>query len=136
MFSTLEAACDLALIPLPLHDPFAAGKCANKLFNFWQMAMPTITSETPAYSSAMRQAGLYMCCRTDQEWLEMLEYYITNEDARRHVGCVGKAYVDKHYSEQCLLTEWDTAFSNVLPELRAVQNATDQIRTQDSLEFR
>ena len=136
LFSTLEAACDLALIPLPLHDPFAAGKCANKLFNFWLMAMPTITSETPAYSSAMRHAGLYMCCRTEQEWLEMLEYYITNEDARRRAGCMGKAYVDEHYSEQCLLAEWDTAFTSVLPEFAKVLNETGQTRTLDSLQRR
>jgi len=50
--------CDLAVIPLDLQDPFASGKPENKLLLFWYLGMPVLTSATPAYRTAMQNAGL------------------------------------------------------------------------------
>lgn len=116
LVSAIIAACDLALIPIPPGNPLTAGKCANKLFLFWRMGLPTITSATTAYSTAMRQAGLDMCCRTSQEWIDQLEYYITHEDARKAAGCTGKAYVDRFCTEELMLSAWDEAFALALPQ--------------------
>ena len=112
--SSIITACDLALIPLPLGDPMEAGKPENKLLLFWRLGMPTVVSATPAYSRAMRECGLAMDCRTDQEWEETLLGLLGNEEARRQTGQKGKAFVQKYHGEQTILKQWDTLFSSVL----------------------
>lgn len=106
-------ACDLALIPLALTDPFAAGKPENKLLLFWRMGMPVVTSATPAYVRAMRGAGLNLTCGDNTQWLVTLERLITDEAARRDAGCRGKSYADQEYSADGLLARWDALFDSL-----------------------
>lgn len=105
--------CDLALIPLALTDPFAAGKPENKLLLFWRMGMPVVTSATPAYVRAMRGAGLDLACGGHAQWLGTLERLIGDEAARRDAGCRGKSYADQEYSADGLLARWDALFDSL-----------------------
>src|SRR3954453_1014601 len=77
------AACDVAVIPLPLDDRFAAGNAAQKLINLWAMGMPTVTTATPAYEEAMADAGLDLACRTTADWERALRNLLTDEKSRR-----------------------------------------------------
>ena len=112
--SAVIAACDMALIPLRLHDALDAGKPENKLLLFWRMGVPTVVSATPAYARAMAQAGLPMACRTADEWLHTLEHFISSESARRDAGQRGKTFADLHHSEAATLARWDQLFASVL----------------------
>jgi hypothetical protein len=112
--STIACACDLAIIPIPLHDSLYAGKPENKLHLFWRMGMPTIVSATPAYSRAMKESGLSMACKTPQDWRGALDKYFASEEARRDAGQQGKEFVDRYYSEQAMLVRWDDVFSSIL----------------------
>jgi len=112
--SSIITACDLALIPLPLGDLMEARKPENKLLLFWRLGMPTVVSATPAYSRAMRECGLAMDCRTNQEWEETLLALLGNEEARRQAGQKGKGFAQKYHGEQTILKQWDTVFSSVL----------------------
>jgi len=103
-------ACDLAVIPLSLTDPFAAGKPENKLLLFWRMAMPVVTSASPAYVRAMRSAGMDLTVRNEADWLETLERLLGDEAARREAGTLGKAYTEREFSEARLLERWDAVF--------------------------
>ncbi len=106
-------SCDLAIIPLALTDPFAAGKPENKLLLFWRMGMPTITSATPAYERAMAKAGLSMACLDKNEWFDSLEKYMTDETARRTAGVAGKALADSAYGEEIILQKWDKLLNSL-----------------------
>jgi hypothetical protein len=101
------AGCDIAVIPLPLHDPFAAGKSAQKLISLWAMGMPVVTSATPAYEDAMRTAGLNLACRTAEEWARALTTLLSDEDARRAAAQAGRAYVEAHAGRNLMLARWD-----------------------------
>jgi len=114
MCSAIASACDLALIPIPLDNPFAAGKPENKLLFFWRLGVPTLVSATPAYTRAMRLSDLSMVCETKNEWEEKLEYYILNESARKEAGEKGKLCADKYYSEDIILAKWDKLLCSVL----------------------
>ncbi|MEJ7745200.1 MAG: hypothetical protein WKF61_00280 [Luteimonas sp.] len=114
MCSTIISSCDLAVIPINLADPLAAGKPENKLLLFWRMGMPTITTATPAYARAMASANLPMACRDEDDWLQALEHYMTNEPARRHAGAAGKALAESAYGEQVILQKWDAMFDSLL----------------------
>lgn len=107
-------ACDLAIIPLSLSDPFAAGKPENKLLLFWRMAMPVVTSASPAYVRAMRSAGLdSLTASNEADWLEILERLLGDEAARRRAGTLGKAYTEREFTEASLLGRWDAVFASL-----------------------
>jgi len=111
--SSIITNCDMALIPVSLGDPFAYGKPENKLLLFWRMGMPAVVSATPAYSRAMQRCGLPMACRTKGEWLETLEKYINDKEARRQAGERGRAFADDLYSEENILARWDRVFTSI-----------------------
>lgn len=114
MCSAIISASDLAIIPIDLDNPLAAGKPENKLLLFWRMGMPTITSATPAYSRAMARADLPMACRDEQDWLQTLEHYMVDEPSRRTGGMAGKALAESAYGEQVILKQWDALFESLL----------------------
>lgn len=113
-FSNIVTACDLAIIPIPMHDPFWVGKPANKLLFFWRMAMPVLTSPTPEYTNVMKDCGVDMSCHNADDWKEKLTYYMKDSLARAEAGTRGKRFVDDVYGNDRLLSLWDRAVISVL----------------------
>ena len=111
--SNIITACDLAIIPLPLDDPFIAGKPENELLLFWRMGMPTVVSVTPAYERVIEQSGLQMVCKTQHEWEEKLETLIISKQAREDAGKHGLSFVNDNYNDQKILEQWDNVFESV-----------------------
>jgi glycosyltransferase involved in cell wall biosynthesis len=112
--SAIFSACDMALIPLSLTDPLYKGKPENKLLLFWRMGIPVVTSATPAYTRAMEGCGLPMACRTSDDWIRILEHYMSDKEARRDAGQRGLSYTNEHYSEESTLKRWDDVFASLL----------------------
>jgi glycosyltransferase involved in cell wall biosynthesis len=104
----------MALIPLSLTDPLYKGKPENKLLLFWRMGIPVVTSATPAYTRAMEGCGLPMACRTSDDWIRILEHYMSDKEARRDAGQRGLSYTNEHYSEESTLKRWDDVFASLL----------------------
>jgi len=113
MCSEIICASDLAIIPVDLDNPLVKGKPENKLLLFWRMGMPAITSATPAYERAMAKADLDMTCSNEQEWLSILERYITSEKLRRAAGVAGNQVAEKDYSEEAIMHQWDDLFNSI-----------------------
>jgi glycosyltransferase involved in cell wall biosynthesis len=111
--SEIICSCDVAVIPLALGDPFAAGKPENKLLLFWRMGMPVVTSASPAYARAMQAAGMDLTVRDENGWLAALQRLGNDEAARRNAGTLGKSYVERAFSETSLLARWDTVFASL-----------------------
>jgi glycosyltransferase involved in cell wall biosynthesis len=114
MAGAIMCASDLAIIPIDLHDPMAAGKPENKLVLFWRMGVPVLTSATPAYQRAMERAGTSGTCRSEGDWLEALERYASDAELRANAGRAGKALAESEYSEQVILDQWDRLFDTLL----------------------
>jgi len=112
--SAVATQCDLAVIPIPLDEPFLRGKPENKLVMFWRLGVPVVTSATPAYERAMREAGLALTCRTPEEWERTLERLMDDEPARREAGERGRAHASEAYGESGLLAKWDGVMGSVL----------------------
>jgi hypothetical protein len=113
-FSSIASSCDLALIPIPLDDPLAAGKPENRLLLFWRMGMPVLASATAAHVAAMYESGVSMACTTRQQWLEALQYYTSSEPARKQAGQRGMAFAAGRHSEEQTLALWDRLLDSVL----------------------
>lgn len=112
-FSPIVTSCDLALVPLPLHNPICAEKPENRLILFWRSGVPTLASGSAANKRAMIDCGLDMAPGTPAEWQNALEYYMSNEHARRRAGLLGRSFVETRYSEENLLASWDGVFTSV-----------------------
>lgn len=109
----IVTACDLAVIPLRLSDPFAAGKPENKLLLLWRLGMPALASATPAYRRAMAACGLEMTCADASEWSDKLARYAGDEAARRQAGEAGRRFVEDHHGDHAVLGRWDRLFETL-----------------------
>jgi hypothetical protein len=113
MLSAIVTACDLAVLPLDVSDPFLARKPENKLLLFWRMGVPVLASPSPAHEQAMESAGVDMLCRTPEEWVAKLDRYLVDEDERRAAGEQARRYVEATHTEERLLAAWDAVFESV-----------------------
>jgi len=113
MVSVIATACDLAVIPLPLHRPLERGKPESKLVSFWRMGMPTVASSTPAYVRTMREAGQGFHCADQSEWRDTLIRLIQNQDARAQAGQGGRTFAELRYGDERLLEAWDDVFDSL-----------------------
>lgn len=112
---TIISSCDLAVIPIALHLPLKVGKPENKLILFWRLGVPVVVSRTPAYARAMDRAGLDMTYVTPDEWMAGLEYYMTNESARRSAAQSGLRTAEgSYYGVPATLAKWDALAASVL----------------------
>lgn len=114
--SSIITSCDMAIIPIPLDDPLAAGKPENKLLLFWRMGVPAVVSATPAYLRAMKGCGLEMACRDKNEWLAIIEKYILDANARRKAGELGRIFAENNYGENNILSAWDRVLGSVFSD--------------------
>ena len=105
--TNIVCACDLAVVPLSLSDPFVSGKPENRLLLFWSMAMPVLASATPAHQRVMDAAGLSMTCQSPDDWNSSLTRYVFNASARRTAGEAGYRYAMAHHTDEMVLAAWD-----------------------------
>jgi glycosyltransferase involved in cell wall biosynthesis len=113
-FPAIVRSCDLALIPIPLQDPFCAGKPENRLLLFWRMGMPVLASATPAHNRALQEAGLGRGVTSPQEWRDALDEYISDEQVRKRAGQAGRRFAESVHSDERWLARWDQVFCSVL----------------------
>lgn len=110
---SVATSSDLAVIPLDLDDPFAAGKPENKLFVFWRLGVPALVSATPAHRRAMDAAGLDLAVEDPEEWETRLRLLIADEPERRRAGRLGAAYAWAEAGEAPLIEKWDAVLESV-----------------------
>jgi hypothetical protein len=112
--STIVSACDIALIPIDLTDPFVRGKPENKLLLLWRMGMPAIVAGTPAYKRAMAQVGTpQLACASNDQWLEAFDYLFASEEARREAATRGRIHAQTHHGPPMVLSRWDAMFASL-----------------------
>lgn len=110
---TVATNSDLAVIPLDLSDPFAAGKPENKLLVFWRLGVPALVSATPAHVRAMGAAGLDLAVAGPDAWETRLRHLIADETARQHAAEQGEQYVASEASEASLTAKWDAVVESL-----------------------
>lgn len=69
---TLFSQMDCGIIPLNKGDVYGWHKPANKLISFWFSGIPTLASNTPAYTNVAEKTKNNFICATDKEWIEKL----------------------------------------------------------------
>lgn len=103
----LLSDCDLGIIPLNKNNHFAWHKPANKLISFWFTGLPTLVTNTPAYTKMMNDSGDPMYASTTAEWIEKIKsFYELGEGERKSLAERNHAFVKTHYSDEALDIVW------------------------------
>lgn len=114
-FSQVISSCDLGIIPLDMNDPFECGKPENKLVELWKVGLPVLTSSTPAYTRAMKAAGLEdMLCHEVSDWVEKIHKYAINLELLASSGQKGLDFANTEYSIDAMCLKWDRAIARAL----------------------
>jgi hypothetical protein len=105
---------DLAIIPIDQTDSFASGKPDNKLVMFWQLGMPVLTGDTPAYRRAMTASGFEQVCETADDWRRVLRQWSkAPSETLRTAGTKAHAFSSDQYSAARFCVPFDAALAHV-----------------------
>jgi len=114
-FSAIISNADLAIIPISSRQKLMWDKPENKLLLLWEMGIPVLTSETPAYKRVLDRAGLDFYCSTHKEWIQKIKrYQEESEDTRRTYAEKASAYLHKYHTKVLIIQNWDAIFESVL----------------------
>lgn len=108
--------CDLAIIPINTADGLHNGKPENKLILFWLMAMPVLTSSTPAYQRIMEQSGVNLNMDSTQDWYkEIMRYKTLKEQDKVLLGTQCFEFAKQHYAREQIGGMWDRVIASFTP---------------------
>ncbi len=113
-FSTDITACDLTVIPIERSNALWWGKPENKLVMMWQLGMPVLTSATPVYERAMKNAALDMLCTDPGDWRDQIERIIDASPAQLEgIADTGRTYAERTYSREEFMRRFDEVFDRI-----------------------
>ena len=101
---------DLAIIPLSQSNPLEAGKPANKLFLFFKMGMPTITSNTFAYSEVENNFKIKFTFKNINEFAKLLNIYMERIEIRKEYSENAINFINTELPESKLSNLWSGIF--------------------------
>lgn len=107
----LFAGFDCGIIPINKNDKYAWHKPANKLISFWLSGIPTLASDTPAYTDIALQTENDFLCSSDEEWVtKILEIRNMNDDERKNMAIRKYNFARELFSDQVHDTFWVELF--------------------------
>lgn len=113
-FSKNICDADLAIIPISSDNPMMWNKPENKLLLLWEIGIPTLTSDTPAYKRVMDIAGLDFYCSSSDAWVQKIEKYM-NSSMEHRSGVTKRAddYLHGFHNKEEILRNWDDIFDSL-----------------------
>ncbi len=112
-FSQIISEMDMAIIPLNRNQygTITMNKPENKLLLFWQIGIPVLTSDSPAYRRVMDLAGLSFYCNTKDDWEKKILEFKKSSIETKTTGMIKAAeYLDKYHSKEVIIDNWDKIF--------------------------
>jgi hypothetical protein len=112
--SYIISDCDLAIIPIDTSDSFSNNKPENKLLFFWEIGIPVLTSDTPAYKRVMDIVGLEYYCSSDLEWKNKIEKFMKSDEfyKKKHIAAA-REYLNNNHTKDLILKKWDLIFNSL-----------------------
>ena len=124
-FSKIISEMDLAIIPLNKnkYTKITMNKPENKLLLFWQIGLPVLASESPAYMRVMKKANLKFYCSSKSDWKTKIEEFIEMSKMEVEKGMEkAQNYIDANHSKELILKKWDDIFASIHKNNPFIQN--------------
>lgn len=114
LLNNIAMECDFAIIPSSKKfDDMFVNKSANKLFFFWKMGLPVLTSYSHSYHNAMINTDLDFVCRDNEDWNKNLLSFSNNINLRKENALKGKQFCDENYTDINILEDWINLFKSI-----------------------
>lgn len=86
--ASLFAMADCGLIPLHKEDVYGWHKPANKLISYWFSGIPTLASDTPAYTAVAEMTESNFICSSPEEWMKKIQAFrdMTPDERKLEAG--------------------------------------------------
>ena len=105
---------DCGIIPLNKKNIFGWHKPANKLISFWFTGLPTLVSDTPAYTELMNKTGEDFYCSDTDEWVAKIQRVKEMKASEREaLAKKNLGYMQKNYSDEALDLIWHEVFEKI-----------------------
>jgi hypothetical protein len=119
---------DCAVIPLNRKHIFGWHKPANKLISFWFTGLPTLVSDTPAYTELMIKTGEDLHCSNINEWVSKI-HRIRDMKTEERETLAKKNYnfAKNYYSDD----EHDLIWVHIFESLHLSQPKAHQVMLPD-----
>ena len=83
-------------------------KAENRLLIMWRLGLPTLFSNTPAYSRVSSLSGVTSGkCESAQDWLDCISEWRKNPTLAIRQVELGQLYIKQMHSEENFLQKWD-----------------------------
>lgn len=106
--------CDCGIIPISPKNKLAWYKPANKLISFWFSGLPTVVSDTPAYSELMNIANSDLYCSNIDEWVSKLKWIMKlTEEERKEIAIKNLSFANQNFSNEILSQTWQKIFQKL-----------------------
>ncbi len=113
-FSKIIAESDLAIIPINMNDKLAFNKPENKLLLLWEIGIPVLTAETPAYKRVMDAADLNYYCNNKENWINKIQSFINNSSQQNSEDMdKARKYLAQTHNKDRIIKNWDKIFLSV-----------------------
>ncbi len=111
---TLFSKFDCGVIPLNKKNIYGWHKPANKLISFWFSGLPTLTSNTPAYTDVVNQTEYNLLCSTNDEWVAKIhELREMKTEEREYLARKNFNFARALYSNEAHDAFWINLFENL-----------------------
>ena len=97
---------EIAIIPINKNDKFGSLKSENKLLSMWQLGLPVLFSNIPAYLRVANASSQLSFCIDDEEWAAAFDSLI---DSRRQLTSGDqerRLYMSRFHTHEILMSQW------------------------------
>jgi hypothetical protein len=104
-----------AIIPIDTDDHFANLKSENKLMSMWQLGLPVIFSDTPAYRRVSSRLDLGRWCVPRDKWRETLASIKVHELISDNSKV--ESFISQEHAPSVLAQKWESVILSVKNEI-------------------
>ena len=97
---------EVAIIPIDKSDKFGSLKSENKLLSMWQLGLPVLFSNIPAYLRVANASSQLSFCIDDEEWAAAFDSLV---DSRRQLTSGDeerRLYMSRFHTHEILMSQW------------------------------
>jgi hypothetical protein len=99
---------EVAIIPIDKNDKFGSLKSENKLLSMWQLGLPVLFSNIPAYSRVANASGQYSFCVDDEQWADAFDSLLEPRNLLGFEDEGRRLYLNQFHTHEILMNKWSS----------------------------
>ena len=97
---------EIAIIPINKNDKFGSLKSENKLLSMWQLGLPVLFSNIPAYLRVANASSQLSFCIDDEEWAAAFDSLVDSREQFASGDEERRLYMSRFHTHEILMSQW------------------------------